>query len=1074
MATPERTPEAVLDFWLGPLRTAADASRENWQQGMLNWRLGPFARSTENQSFLEAQRAWCEQMHREGLDRFFGDPVWKTPRGRLAKQIVLDQFSRSVYRGTPLAFINDAITGDMARQACENERDIAQYNIIERYWLYLPLAHAEDLTIQELGIEKYTRWSADLIAEVPRERRRINQFVAWSTVKASIEHSEALLVFGRFPHRNAIMRRPHRGGEPRYLADTMRPLWTFTQPPSPDYFALLGALCRLEDGVDESRVTREALAGLLRGADLAPDAPGSPMDVFDLDGGDTVPWPVLYRHLLLPENARTFDILRRTPAVVQLAERDQGSHPERRRPRVATEERKALGDARDRRRRTECDRGRQPITSETAERPRPAVERGRDPSDDAVRLDVRAGPSPDLAPALALVIRNDIRELVRVAAAVDEFADRHRFPPESRFEVQLCIEEILMYIVEHGFDDSGEHDIRLDLELDVEGRNLVISDCRRRRRAGSGFDRISVRRHAGGAGRGRPGPPSGPRIRRRAELPARRRPEPPESEQAHRGADGGREGTHWSRALDPASQRTPKLPRWMPRVVDVEVRRRPWTPRRHDPVSGPEVIVIGAGQAGLATSHFLSGHGVDHVVLERGVLGDSWSERRWDSFSLVTPNWTIRLPGAEYEGPDPDGFMLRDDFVAYLERWANGFRCPVRTGTEATRLGRGSNGRLRVETRAGPLEAPVVVVATGTMQRPRRPRFAERLSSRVEQLDAESYRNPEALAPGAVLVVGSGQTGRADRRRAPGLGPQGAAECRRRRARSAPVPGAGLCGVARELGFFDRTPDMLDSPAQRFRAEVQVSGRDGGRTISLHNFRRDGVRLLGKLTAVDGETMHFADDLRRNMENADRFSRTFQEGVDALVERDGMDAPAADARGARRRAAGWSVVGPPRSLRRPPGRERHHRRLGDRVLLRLLLDRLSRMRRHGVSGHRPRGDRRARPVLHGAQLDGEAQVGAAVRRRRRCAARRRPYRGVPRRPPIDRGAIGHAGSGKQAQGKSLATRKPTLMSWNPTGFLTRLAGRLARGRLSQEPPRIMRCRHAASGSMAEPSDGAPS
>ena len=84
---------------------------------------------------------------------------------------------------------------------------------------------------------------------------------------------------------------------------------------------------------------------------------------------------------------------------------------------------------------------------------------------------------------------------------------------------------------------------------------------------------------------------------------------------------------------------------------------------------------------------------------------------------------------------------------------------------------------------------------------------------------------------------------------------------------------------------------MLDSPAQRFRAEVQVSGRDGGRTISLHDFRRDGVRLLGKLTAVDGDTMQFADDLRRNMENADRFSRTFQEGVDALVEREGMDAP---------------------------------------------------------------------------------------------------------------------------------------------------------------------------------------
>lgn len=137
-------------------------------------------------------------MHREGLERFFRDPAWKTPSGALAKQIVLDQFSRSVYRGTPLAFISDAITTDMARQACESERGITQYNIIERYWLCLPRAHAEDLSIQEIGIEKYIRWSADLIAQVPRDRRRINQFMAWATVKASIEHSEALLVFGRF------------------------------------------------------------------------------------------------------------------------------------------------------------------------------------------------------------------------------------------------------------------------------------------------------------------------------------------------------------------------------------------------------------------------------------------------------------------------------------------------------------------------------------------------------------------------------------------------------------------------------------------------------------------------------------------------------------------------------------------------------------------------------------------------------------------------------------------------------------------------------------------------------------
>ena len=304
-----------------------------------------------------------------------------------------------------------------------------------------------------------------------------------------------------------------------------------------------------------------------------------------------------------------------------------------------------------------------------------------------------------------------------------------------------------------------------------------------------------------------------------------------------------------------------------------------------------EVIIIGAGQAGLCTSHFLSDHGIDHVVLERGVLGDSWRKRRWDRFTLVTPNWTIRLPGAEYRGPDPDGFMGRDEFAEYLTRWAGHFVGPIRTGVEATGLGRGTKGRLRVDTTDGPLEAPAMVVATGTMQTPRRPTLAERVPPRIRQLDAETYRNPGDLAPGAVLVVGSGQTGvqiasdlrLSDRRVLLSTG--GAMRVPRR------YRGRDCVAWLDELGFFDRTPDMLESPAARFRAEVQASGRDGGRAVGLHSLRREGIELLGRLTSADGEKMRFADDLRANMENADRFSRTFQQRVDAFVERNGIDAP---------------------------------------------------------------------------------------------------------------------------------------------------------------------------------------
>ena len=465
-----RSPEAVLDFWLGRLRTAADASRKNWQQGMQRWRIGPFARSTEDSNILRAQRDWCEQMHREGLDRFFRDPVWDTANGFLAKLIVLDQFPRSVYRGTALAYANDPLTASLSWQACEADREFTHYNVIERLWIYLPLSHAEDLQLQELSIEKFARWSADLITEAPADRRRINQFVSWSMVKAAIEHSETLLLFGRFPHRNAAMHRPHRGGEPRYLTNAMRPLWSFTQPPDPDYFALLGALCRMEEGLDENRITREALVGLLCAAGLSPEDPASPMDVFGLAGEDVVPYPVLYRHLRLPEQARTFDTLRHmslvvglTNAVKRLILKDGDlSWP----PKSAKH---SINPAIDVAALNAIVRGDGGSGAAAGGTPN-----GSGPRGDSDSRETPSDQPPEPARSLSLAVRNDRSELERVGEAVDEFAERQGFPHQDRFQVQLCIEEILMYIVEHGYADVGAHRIEVHLEMNDETRSLAI------------------------------------------------------------------------------------------------------------------------------------------------------------------------------------------------------------------------------------------------------------------------------------------------------------------------------------------------------------------------------------------------------------------------------------------------------------------------------------------------------------------------------------------------------------------------------------------------------------------------
>ena len=402
-------------------------------------------------------------MHREGLDRFFRDPVWDTPKGFLAKLIVLDQFPRSVYRGTALAYANDRLTAPLSREACESGRDFAEYNVIERFWIYVPLAHAEDLKLQELSIEKMSGWSVDLVAEAPPERRRINQFVSWSILKGAIEHSEALLLFDRFPHRNVALQRPHRGGEPRCLTDAMRPLWSFTQAPDPDYFAVLGALYRTENGLDENRITRDALAALLRAAGVSPDDPASPMDVFGLVGDDVVPYPALYRHLRLPEHAGTFDMLRRrSPPVAELTnavrrlilkDGESGWPP--------GSVKHSLESAID-------------VAALNA-----LVRGGREPGSTAGEIADGSGPrgggrEPPSGLSLSLTVRNDGRALERVAAAVDEFADRHRFPQQDRFQVQLCIEEILVYIVEHGYDDAGTHRIEVQLGMSDEGRTLEI------------------------------------------------------------------------------------------------------------------------------------------------------------------------------------------------------------------------------------------------------------------------------------------------------------------------------------------------------------------------------------------------------------------------------------------------------------------------------------------------------------------------------------------------------------------------------------------------------------------------
>ncbi|GAA0605360.1 MSMEG_0569 family flavin-dependent oxidoreductase [Sporichthya brevicatena] len=303
------------------------------------------------------------------------------------------------------------------------------------------------------------------------------------------------------------------------------------------------------------------------------------------------------------------------------------------------------------------------------------------------------------------------------------------------------------------------------------------------------------------------------------------------------------------------------------------------------------VVVVGGGQAGLSISACLRARDVDHVVLEKHRPGHEWRSRRWDTFCLVTPNWQCTLPGHPYDGADPDGFMLRDEVVAYLEKYAAA--CPeLHTDVAATRLRRRPEGGFEIQTSAGTLTADQVVVATGPYQVPRVPRAAERLPAGVVSLHSSEYRNPDSLPAGAVLVVGTGQSGCQIAEDLHLAGRQvhlatGSAPRVARRYR-----GRDVVAWLEDMGYYRRTIDEFDNAdAVRFRVNHYVTGRDGGRDIDLRAFARDGMALHGRLLEIADGTVRFGTDLAANLDAADAVSESIKDSIDAWIDAAGVDAP---------------------------------------------------------------------------------------------------------------------------------------------------------------------------------------
>jgi putative flavoprotein involved in K+ transport len=302
-----------------------------------------------------------------------------------------------------------------------------------------------------------------------------------------------------------------------------------------------------------------------------------------------------------------------------------------------------------------------------------------------------------------------------------------------------------------------------------------------------------------------------------------------------------------------------------------------------------QVAVIGAGQAGLSVGRELMALGVEPVVLERGRIGQTWRDR-WESFCLVTPNWFVQLPGSAYDGPEPDGFMSRDDIVAYLERYVAGAGVPVREEVEVRSIEPSLDG-VTLETSAGNVRTDAVVIATGAYQRPHLPPGASGLTDTLLRLDAEGYRSERELPPGRVLIVGSGQTGCQIAEELHRAGRDVVVACGRAPWLPRRVGGRDFVWWLVESGFLDATVESLPAPAARLNANVLATGHLGGHDLHLRTLRRDGVTLTGHFLGVDGHDARFAADLRASVAwGDDRYRELAKLFRETATER-GLDDP---------------------------------------------------------------------------------------------------------------------------------------------------------------------------------------
>lgn len=304
-----------------------------------------------------------------------------------------------------------------------------------------------------------------------------------------------------------------------------------------------------------------------------------------------------------------------------------------------------------------------------------------------------------------------------------------------------------------------------------------------------------------------------------------------------------------------------------------------------------DVVIVGGGQAGLCVSYYLKKAGIDHVVLEKETeLTHAWRQKRWDNFTLVTPNWQCLLPDHPYNGNNPDGFMKKNEIVEYLDSFIEKLNPPALLNVQVTHVAKVAPQQFEIETNLGKTTAKQLVVAAGGYHTPIYPKLSDALPKNIMVMHSEQYFNVDQLPEGNVLIVGSGQSGAqiAEDIHLAGkkvyLSTGDAPRCARF------YRGQDVVKWLFDMGYYETTvKDHRYSEEVRKSTNHYVTGRDGGRDIDLRKFALEGMQLLGRFEDYQNGELVFRPDLNQNLDMADATYNRINASVDDYITKNNIE-----------------------------------------------------------------------------------------------------------------------------------------------------------------------------------------